>query len=1727
MTFQIIDNRYEVHELLGQGNWGEVYRVIDLSNDQPKALKIIKNLDRAAVPAALLKEEFRRLIRLQHPHIVTVHDFNVWDGRLPFFTMEYMPGGPLKLNKAAYQEPLIKEILIRICLALQYIHTQGYIHGDLKPENLLLGDCSLDQWSVDQVLPLKVSDFSFAEIDQVGQDNSTRPLTGTLLYLAPEKFFNLPPDNRSDLYSLGVLLYQLATGSYPHQAKTVSEYIHTLLHQHPTPPTRLNSHISEKMEFIILTLLEKEPLKRFQSAREILHLLGRSPEGSAKKALVELSRSSVINDIFIGRDQELTTINDLLVKTEQGTGHILFLYGEAGLGRSRLVREMKISAQLHAFKTVLTTCGPGSASSFKPLKDILLQLGFSKYLGQGSLEPEMVKHLLAFMDRETSGKPDLSNDKEEAGLETSIRLNTLFEELFRFIELLCSRVDSEQTDSEFVRDNQPVLLVIEDLHHGQAALLQFCEFLARNLEHVPVFLCVTFCDDDLIRAKGEELHPLLALMDQQGRAENCTALRLARMSLEETSQMVTNILEVSTEPRALVTKIHELSGGNPLHVQELLHFMLENRILSFERGNWRISDKDAFREVPSQLRLVLEARYERLSELSKAVLQKASFLPEHFYFSDLEQLTGQAPTILAELLDDFCAAKIMERIKQTNELMFRFAHPLFRQLIFFKTLVDDKVDIHRQTAFILEKHVNQGKPGLAGLLSFHFQAASEREKAYVYAMQAADYAKAQYSFEEEVVYLEQARSLRGPDNNDSKGEILLEQLAEAYLRTNRLNKASALLRELFNNSLFLKDHARIGRFARNLAKTFEIRGDYRVACEVLSQALEGSDPTEISPQTIELKSTLGWMHSLLKEYKKAQAICSDALNDAKAIKSEDLMAKTYLTLGKIAEAYGNYQSAEKQFSKALQLNQSLKDERGIAASLNNLGTLADKIGNAQKAIAYHEKGLALVRKHYDINGEANALVNLGSAHALQGNWSVSLSYFQHALDIFKRLGNLQAQSVMHHNLGELFLRMGEFRESHQHFTTALKLRERLHDDIGMAITHLSLASLGIEQHEYGSALDYLARSMPVFRRTNLKRCQAIAHRLTAEVQLRQDNVSYALREINRARKIIDKVEDNIELGNILRMSGEISLKLGDSNKGQEALNESVALLEKIGARYELGQTYLFLAHEQLKSENIRQAGHTIEKAEAIFEELKTPQLLKKAEQLKQELNSRLQPLYFHLPSDQEQLKSLISITHIINSTKELDHLLEQILDTIIKTLKADRGAIFLKDHLTGRLQAEIIRNLESETLFDAAQLSTTVLNNVVLRGEPVYITDTSLDSLCAHSKSVSLYGIVAIICVPLKVYDDLIGVVYLDTRSMTDIFLEKDVQFVASFANIAALALANGLERKQLIKENVSYRIQNKEFYRSNNIIAHSRTMQTILKTVAKIASSSSTVLLTGASGTGKELIAKAIHNMGNRSDKVFIPFFCGNAPETLIDSELFGHVKGAFSGAIDQKRGIFEEAHQGTVFLDEISEIGPQIQAKLLRFLQEKEVKPLGSNVIKHVDVRIIAATNKDLDTEIKAGRFRQDLMYRLKVIQINLPPLKDHKEDIAPLAYHFLQKYNHILHKKVKGFTKAVLERLDEYSWPGNIRELENQVELAVNLADEDSYIDEGILNDEVRHIETMIKGVHVTGTLKDVLSQVERELLVSALVEHKGNKSRAARRLGITRQCLNQKLKHYDIY
>ncbi len=494
------------------------------------------------------------------------------------------------------------------------------------------------------------------------------------------------------------------------------------------------------------------------------------------------------------------------------------------------------------------------------------------------------------------------------------------------------------------------------------------------------------------------------------------------------------------------------------------------------------------------------------------------------------------------------------------------------------------------------------------------------------------------------------------------------------------------------------------------------------------------------------------------------------------------------------------------------------------------------------------------------------------------------------------------------------------------------------------------------------------------------------------------------------------------------------------------------------------------------------------------------------------------------------LAALYEVGRRLATMQDLGTLLSQIAEVTKRLVDYQTFAIFLMEadgrHMVPR---HVLGFRELYVQAVRIPLGEGLVGEAAQRQELIWIPDVHQDPRYVRRISDSGEEIRCELVLPLIYQSETVGVLDVGSTRPAQ-FSEEDLAFLKTLGTQVAIGVAKARLRdaaERLHQENLELRRAVEGKYAFGEIVGRGPAMARILQLVEKVIPSGSTVLLEGETGTGKELLARAIHYNGPRRERRFLAQNCAALPETLLESELFGHRKGAFTGAASDKRGLFELADGGTVFLDEVGDMSMAMQAKVLRVVQEGEVRPLGATETRKVDFRLVAATNKDLEAEVRAGRFRQDLYFRLRVFPIRLPPLRERREDIPALAQHFLARFAREMGKDIAGIAAAALDVLVAYPFPGNVREVENELERAANLVEPGGWITLDLLSERVRGLPAGAGAAEAReGRLKEAVEAVEQRMIHEALARHGGNISEAARGLGISRQWLIKKMARYKM-
>jgi len=881
----------------------------------------------------------------------------------------------------------------------------------------------------------------------------------------------------------------------------------------------------------------------------------------------------------------------------------------------------------------------------------------------------------------------------------------------------------------------------------------------------------------------------------------------------------------------------------------------------------------------------------------------------------------------------------------------------------------------------------------------------------------------------------------------------------------------------------------------------------------------------------------------LGNLQEAQVLLEDSLSTFRRVGDEEEIARANNMLAQVYFLTRRWEEAIEHLKKALEYSRKLENKHNVGAYLGNLGTVYLRMGNWKKAKECLQESLEILEKLGDKLTLCRPYLSLGLLSILERDWEKSWQWLQKAKAIAEEGGYTREVGISYEYLGELAFAQGDYALAQECFDKVLKIASEIAPE-GDFINqvHRDLAELYLALGEIEKALNACDRALEVSIKFDDKLFEGIIYHLYGLVYERKGDKERARESFVQGAEILQKIGEKFELGKTLLDEGKFltqNYQLEEAKiRAWECLQKAYKLFQELDTKFWMATAELEISRLKMRRGEYDASLESLELAEALFSQSGEEKYLEKIVACQEELEERLVQSSLSAISEYSPLVGGTELPFSPNGLREL-------LGMLIDKIAGERGLIAVKQEENGRFKTVSSHNFRKQETCQLVRKLERILND---NGIPLH---KPIISLRVHSNKrffiLNQEGdkIESFMLITLGLNETVEGFLYVDRLSSFELkgqkvksFGQKELNYFILFSNIVALKLA-ALKQEELRRDNLLLRQQLEEKSCFANIITRNNRMLEILKTVEKIKDSSIPVLLEGETGTGKELIARAIHYNGVRRHHRFVAQNCAALPESLLESLLFGHKKGAFTGATCDKKGFFEVADGGTFFLDEVGEVGPSIQVKLLRVLEEGEIIPLGDTEPKKVDVRIISATNKDLWKEVLAGRFREDLYYRLNAIRIEVPPLRNRKEDIPLLAEHFLELYSAKgkEHKKCKGISQEAMQILMDYDWPGNVRQLSNEMRRAVTLGEEGEPISPALFSerisasvsslassDEAKNGEFL--GGLKTGLLIDRLESLEKELILSSLEENNWVITKAAKQLGIHESTLRSKMKRYGL-
>jgi transcriptional regulator with GAF, ATPase, and Fis domain/tetratricopeptide (TPR) repeat protein len=949
------------------------------------------------------------------------------------------------------------------------------------------------------------------------------------------------------------------------------------------------------------------------------------------------------------------------------------------------------------------------------------------------------------------------------------------------------------------------------------------------------------------------------------------------------------------------------------------------------------------------------------------------------------------------------------------------------------------------------------------------------------------------------------------------------------------------------------------RVSLRLADCLLVRGELARARAAMVEAEVFAGPHPDPSTRARFTALRALLTSMAGDYDAARTSCRAALELLREGQDPDdvpLMGRLYLALGHVLERKGDTAGARSAFERALQVYESINDRRGVAHAYNNLALNRKQEGRFREAVSLLHRALAILDEVGDYGRKAPTCLNLGILHTRLGEWREARVQLQRATQIAREIdhrGRL-AKSLLAR--GVLEMRCREFPAARETLAEARKLAltERFAREAILAREFEG--ELLITVGKAGDGVEVLERA--------LVEAEALAPsgdlvpeilRRLAEGYLTLGRDDEAHAAASRAIETAERLGDHTEAAAARRIVGLVRIRSGDPEGGMAAVETAVSLLNDVGALFEVARTHLVLARELVAGAGTSPSpiitAHLAHAREG-FETLGVPgyladvllvaaddhirfhsfdeaeNLLRAAgryvdasdesDLLEHHLRLRAK-LDTHAHRELEETDELVSpsreLHRMFRSGVDLESALDTLLSIVLRRTSSDRAVLARgpDPHGLTVVAAKGVNTHDALGLLDE-------IGPVVRHG-----LATGLPALRPGDDSPSgdLSGFaVAPLCLP----HDIWGILYLDRRrtNVVGAYRQGDLKLLSLLAELASISVL-ALDRSRILSERADGAARPESPGRfSRPILYRSEKMAEVMDTVEKVADSPASVLIRGETGTGKGLVARAIHEAGSRRERRFVQINCAALPEQLLESELFGHVSGAFTGATRTRRGLLEEAEGGTVFLDEVDKTSRAVQAKLLHVLDHREIRAVGANQWKRVDARILSATNADLREMIEGGSFLEDLYYRLNDISIHLPPLRERPDDVDLLVESFVRGFATEMGRSTPTLAPEVIRALRAYRWPGNVRELEKVVRRVLVLTEEGTVVGPRRLPPEV--VGATASDPSEGLSLKAAVRSLERRLIADALAECGHNKSEVVRRLGISYPTLLARIRAYGL-
>jgi transcriptional regulator with GAF, ATPase, and Fis domain/tetratricopeptide (TPR) repeat protein/predicted Ser/Thr protein kinase len=1686
-------DRYERVRLLGRGGAGDVHLVRDrLQSGRELALKSITARVDDVIRAAF-EREFATLATLQVPGVAQVYDFGIEPARAggdaprPFFTRAYVAGEPLDNARRERSLDARLALLLRAADVIAPLHRVGVVHGDIKPGNVII-DADERAWLID---------FGLARARTPEHAREVHGALGTPSFMAPELLRGGTPSVAGDVYALGVTLFWLITGAYPYAELGPREWSARLDGQRAPLPQLTDARARAALE-VAARALEPAPEQRFPCVEELIASLERTLPAQRERADVE--RTFVLPRPR-GNALELAQLERELAADGGGSRSWVVL-AAAGGGKTLLLHELKWRRQLASQLVLEIFAGraPGALpliSLFEQLLTVLGPMHAESRAGRAMLEQLQRGHL-----PETAAADALSGLLQAVAAESPLAV---------FVD------DLDQADASFGA-------VLRSALHAHAL-------------H-PVAIIATACD-----ASAPAVRELQA--DQQ--------LELPRLSPEDSAALCTEalgpldatVLAALVEhgqglPGALASAFYTLSSLSAVTPKDVAQLPPDPASLALARGRTCRLDASARRlldvlalisALPETVAQTLSGSHPLQQLLDDGFLVRAG---DQLLLADGALRKALSSTLGSAGRQQLAAASLAAPWSQTLHAADRAS---------LAVIAGDDARVLELVPSAAEALVQAGASARAAELLQALVACSSGE---AHERACLRLASLRHALGEDARAAELAGQLaQGACSSERQAEARLLE-ARALTALGRWDDAITALASVPENA----PPARRAQVQRELAKVHLRRGDYAAVSRAVEQGLACAAADD--PVRIELLCNQGLVAGYAGDQSVARSCYDQALAIARARgeKSDEAAVLTYLAIG--AQRAGDMLSARDLSAQSLEIARELGDVGNMARFSMNLGAIFYFLGEHAQAAEHYDSAARLARRAGRSSTRMIARANLAHLHLYFGLYERARSEIEEISAQAQAAGQQVTVAHLTAYSAELLARTGEveraliaYDDAVARYTKLGRTREVIEHNLDAADTLLERGGPA----DASAAAGYLARAREHLAREPIEDLRMRLDLAVARARLANaepDAAAIGCEDVVSRARLARNRDVEWSALSALAMAQQ---QCGSTFAAKRSARAAVEVLEDIALRVprEHREAFWHDPRRRAVRDYVNQSEHT-------------------------SLTQTGGPETRAFALDQER-ERLFQIIRRLASEHDLPRLLERIIESAVDLSGAERGSVLLVDS-AGHLTPQITHSRQSLQDEAHAQFSRSIAEAVLIDGEPIVTFDAVADGRLQSYISVHKLALRSVACLPIRGHTGTVGVLYLEHRRSRGRFSESSVELLSAFADQAAIAIENARMLDEIRAQKRALEDANRELSEAkakledlliartrqldevqrelaratqrsdanasrHGMIGKSAGMRRVFDAMNRLSGNTVPVVICGETGTGKELVARAIHYSGARAAAPFVTIDCGSLPESLLESELFGYVKGAFSGADRDRRGLIAAASGGTLFLDEVSEMPAKMQASLLRVLQERKVCRLGSDVEEAVDVRLLTATRRPLSELVQRGLFREDLLYRLSVVELMLPPLRDRRDDIPLLCDHLLREFAQRESIPRCHLTRHALAVLMDQPWPGNVRQL-GHVLLQACVMTEGTTIDAADLafGDSAHPPPSPLTAADANGhdgivnpstLLIENLNhhkQEEKQRILHALEASGWNRVKAAQALGMPRRTFYRRLADYSI-